>query len=394
MRRGSGRRRRASIIALLGSLLGLGGAGCTGGGDGQEIRVTPGAGAVNVREDARLRVAVLDGRLERVRVVRTADGESTPVAGAIAGDGLSWRPSAGRLAVASSYTVHAVALDGHGRRHSRQTTFSTRAPAGRFVAHFSPEHRSTAGVGTIVSLVFSRPVADRAAVERAVTVTARPPVEVAAHWFGDGRLDLRPRAFWRPGTAVTVALRLKGVHGGGGYYGIQDKKLEFTIGRSVISTVDARAKTIEVRRDGRLLRTLPVSAGAAATPTYSGYMVVMERLRTTRMNGQTVGFAGEYDISDVPHAVRLTRSGTFLHGNYWTPRSAFGSVNASHGCVGLPDEKGGSPASPAGWFFRNTLPGDLVRVVNSPQKTVGSDNGYGGWNLPWPRWRAGSALRS
>ncbi|MGW2992727.1 hypothetical protein ACWDA9_13555, partial [Streptomyces sp. NPDC001193] len=30
----------------------------------------------------------------------------------------------------------------------------------------------------------------------------------------------------------------------------------------------------------------------------------------TRMNGQTVGFGGEYDIPDVPHAMRLTTSGT------------------------------------------------------------------------------------
>ena len=40
------------------------------------------------------------------------------------------------------------------------------------------------------------------------------------------------------------------------------------------------------------------------------------------MNGATVGFKeddgkGEYDIKDVPHAMRLTTSGTFIHGNYW-----------------------------------------------------------------------------
>jgi len=37
------------------------------------------------------------------------------------------------------------------------------------------------------------------------------------------------------------------------------------------------------------------------------------------MNGRTVGFGGEYDIPDVPHAMRLTTSGTFVHGNYWSP---------------------------------------------------------------------------
>ena len=49
---------------------------------------------------------------------------------------------------------------------------------------------------------------------------------------------------------------------------------------------------------------------------------------------------GEYDIKDVPHAMRLTDSGTFIHGNYWGADSVFGKVNTSHGCVGLKDIKG------------------------------------------------------
>ena len=49
------------------------------------------------------------------------------------------------------------------------------------------------------------------------------------------------------------------------------------------------------------------------------------------MNGATVGFTdddgkGEYDIKDVPHAMRLSTSGTFIHGNYWGADSVFGSV--------------------------------------------------------------------
>ncbi|MEV6104719.1 Ig-like domain-containing protein [Streptomyces sp. NPDC051940] len=380
------------------ALIALAVAGCAGGGGDADIRITPAAGAAGVREDARLAVRVTEGRLERVEVTRTTDGRSAPVAGAVAGDGMSWRPQTGRLEVGSRYTVHAVALDSHGRRHARTATFATKPPAGRFTAYFSPEHRSVNGVGTIVSLSFDRPIEDRAAVERAVTVTTHPPVEVVGHWFGGTRLDLRPQEFWRPGTTVTVGLRLKGVRGARGYYGIQDKQLHFTIGRSMVSEVDARAMTMAVVRDGRLVRALPVSAGAAKTPTYSGYMVVMERLDVTRMNGATVGFTdddgkGEYDIKDVPHAIRLTHSGTFLHGNYWTPPSVFGSANTSHGCVGLEDKKGGSGKTPAGWFFQNSLPGDVVRVVNSPERTVGADNGFGGWNLSWPRWRKGSALR-
>jgi lipoprotein-anchoring transpeptidase ErfK/SrfK len=110
------------------------------------------------------------------------------------------------------------------------------------------------------------------------------------------------------------------------------------------------------------------------------------------MNGRTVGFGGEYDIPDVPHALKLTDSGTFVHGNYWSP-DAPGRINVSHGCVGLRDVKGGSPATPAGWFFDRSLVGDVIEVVGSTEKTVAPDNGLGGWNLTWKEWKAGSAVK-
>ena len=92
------------------------------------------------------------------------------------------------------------------------------------------------------------------------------------------------------------------------------------------------------------------------------------------MNGATVGFKeddgkGEYDIPDVPHAMRLTNSGTFIHGNYWGAKSIFGHANTSHGCIGLSDIKGGKdPNTPAAWFYDNSLVGDVVVVKNSPRQ--------------------------
>ncbi len=99
------------------------------------------------------------------------------------------------------------------------------------------------------------------------------------------------------------------------------------------------------------------------------------------MDGDTVGFGGEYDIPDVPHALRLTTSGTFLHGNYWAPPRTFGGTNTSHGCIGLRDTQGGGPDTPAGWFYERSLVGDVVEVVNSRDRTVAPDNGLGGWNM-------------
>ncbi|MGW4836170.1 L,D-transpeptidase [Streptomyces globisporus] len=367
---------------------------------GDVISVFPENGAKDVDEETRIAVKVPDGRLESVKVMRIEDAQQQTVAGRIAEDGRSWAPEPGvaRLALAAKYSIDAVAVDAQGRRSARHATFTTLVPEHRFIGYFKPENRSTVGTGMIVSFAFSRPVADRAAVEKAIRVTSDPVVEVAGHWFGKDRLDFRPKTYWKPGTEVTVDIGLRDVEGAPGVYGSQDKTVVFTVGRHQISRVDAEAKTMEVRRDGELVSTVPITAGAPKTTTYNGKMVVTEMHEVTRMNGATVGFTdkkgkGEYDIKDVPHAIRLTTSGTFLHGNYWADESVFGEENVSHGCIGLRDAKGGGGSTPGGWFFDRTLIGDVVEVVNSKDKKVAPDNGLSGWNMTWKKWTAGSALR-
>ncbi|MGP4000171.1 Ig-like domain-containing protein [Streptomyces sp. 8N706] len=357
------------------------------------ISVTPLDGSRGVRPASPLRVSVSEGRLERVRVVRVGDARDRPVAGRISQDGLRWRPLDGRLRLRGRYTVDAVAVDGHGRRTARHTTFTTFVPRHRFIGYYRPEHRSLVGTGMIVSFEFNRPIVHRAAVERGIRVTARPRVPVAAHWFGNQRLDFRPRTYWKPGTEVSVRMRLRDVQGGPGVFGVQHKTMRFTVARSQLSILDAAAHTLTVWRDGRRWATLPATAGEPSSPTYNGKMVVMERHEVTRMNGDTVGFGGEYDIEDVPHAMRLTTSGTFLHGNYWAPPNTFGVANTSHGCIALRDVRGGRAPTPARWFYENSLIGDVVEVVRSTDRTVAPDNGLGGWNMSWGQWRAGSALR-
>ncbi|MFF8940589.1 Ig-like domain-containing protein [Streptomyces paradoxus] len=409
---GRARRARAALAAVV-TWAGLlaGATGCTSDDAGliagvfgappapeDVIQVSPGDGSRGVRPGKRLRVRVPDGRLEKVKVVRSQDAQESPVPGHLSADGLTWEPDEQRLALAAKYTVDAVAVDGDGRRSARRTTFTTYVPDERFIGYVAPENRATVGTGMIVSLEFNRQIANRAAVERAVRVTARPAVEIRPHWFGRTRLDFRPEDYWKPGTQVTVALRLRDVEGAPGVYGLQHKTFSFTVGRSQVSVVDAAAHSMEVRRDGERLATVPVTAGAPGTTTYNGKMVVTEMLDVTRMNGATVGFKkrdgkGEYDIPDVPHAMRLTDSGTFLHGNYWAHHTVFGRTNVSHGCIGLRDVKGGGSGTPAGWFFDRSLVGDVVEVVNSNDKKVSPDNGLGGWNMDWNAWKAGSAVK-
>ncbi|MFE3772939.1 MULTISPECIES: L,D-transpeptidase [unclassified Streptomyces] len=349
------------------------------------VVIAPQDGARSVATSGALKVTAQKGKLRSVKVT---DAKGNAIDGKISGDGARWQPS-GHLGASTRYTVDAVAVDARGRQAAEHTTFTTLVPKNTFIGQYTPESGERVGVGMPVSIRFTRGITDPRAVEKAISVTARPAVPIAGHWFGNDRLDFRPEKYWAPGTKVTLRLALDGVEGRPGVYGTQAKEVSFTVGRSQVSTVDARSKQMTVVRDGKTLRTVPITAGAPGTETYNGQMVISEKHPVTRMNGQTVGYGGEYDIKDVPHAMRLSTSGTFIHGNYWSGRSTFGTRNASHGCVGLYDQRGGGdPDTPAAWFYRNSLIGDVVVVKNSHDHTIQSDNGFGDWNLSWEKWRA------
>ncbi|MCE0446665.1 Ig-like domain-containing protein [Streptomyces tricolor] len=342
------------------------------------IRVTPDDGSRGVRPDQPLRVRVpggAPGEGDRGSSRRTRGSPAVP--GHVGADGLTWRPDEDRLALAAQYTVDVVALDPHRRRRAaRHTTFTTYVPDQRFIAYVSPENRATVGTGMIVSLSFSQEIADQAAVERAVRVSARPPVEIRPHWFGKGPPGLPPGALpGKPGTEVTVDLDLRDVEGAPGIYGLQDKTVSFTVGRSQVSLVDAAKHTMQVRRDGHLLATVPITAGAPKHPTYNGKMVVMDMLEVTRMNSQ-IGLGAEYDIPDVPHAISSPTPAPSCR--QLLPRRP--RVQRQHAAWGW-GRKGGGAAPRAG-SSTATL-GDIVEVVHSKDKTVAPDNGLGGWNMGW-----------
>ncbi|MGM7440161.1 Ig-like domain-containing protein [Streptomyces sp. PAM3C] len=348
------------------------------------VTVAPRDGAKSVETSGELKVTAAQGKLTEV-VVKNAKGKT--VEGAISKDGASWTPST-HLAASTSYTVHAVAEDAEGRTTTQDSRFTTLTPKETFLGHFTPEDGSTVGVGMPFSLNFTRGITNPDDVEKAIRVTTEPAVEVEGHWFGNDRLDFRPQTYWKAGTKVTVDLNLDGVEGRDGVYGEQSKKVSFTIGRSQISVVDAKKLTMKVMRDGKVIKKIKVTTGAPGYETWNGKMVISEKLTVTRMNGETVGYGGEYDIKDVPHAMRLSTSGTFIHGNYWGG-DAFGNRNASHGCVGLRDVKGGwDKKAPAAWFFDNSLIGDVVEVKNSDDAVIAPDNGLNGWNMSWEKWKA------
>ncbi|MFF2651854.1 Ig-like domain-containing protein [Streptomyces sp. NPDC058045] len=336
-------------------------------------------------------VKVADGRLTSVKLTESASGKA--VAGSISSDGSSWKPKE-QLERGTKYRISATAKDGENRTSAANAIFTTVSSANSFIGTYTPDGGSTVGVGMPVSFTFDKAISAKKAVQSHIRVSSSSGQQVVGHWFGAQRLDFRPESYWKAGSKVTVRIRLDGVEGADGLFGVQDKTVSFTVGRSQVSTVDAGTQTMTVVRDGKTLKSVPISAGSPEHTTYNGQMVISEKFTQTRMNGSTVGFGGEYDIPDVPHAMRLTSSGTFIHGNYWYARgnAPFGRTGTSHGCVGLADERGAQSDTPAKWFFDQTLVGDVVVVKNSPDKTVSPDNGLNGWNMPWSQWTAGSAV--
>nr|BFD83006.1 Ig-like domain-containing protein [Streptomyces sp. Xyl84] len=358
-----------------------------------QIKITPADGSDNASINNSAAVAVTKGTLTDVTMT-TADGKA--VKGQISADRTSWKPS-GPLARSTTYKVAATATDAKGRAAHENASFTTVAPAHSFIGTFTPDNGTTVGVGMPVSINFDKSITDKATVQKHITVSSSSGQEVVGHWFGANRLDFRPEQYWKEGSTVTLKLDLDGVQGAQGVYGVQQKTVTFHIGRNQVSYVDAKTKQMKVTQDGRTVKTIPISAGSPEHTTYEGAMVISEKFTQTRMNGATVGFKdsdgkGEYDIKDVPHAMRLTNSGTFIHGNYWGGPSVFGNANTSHGCVGLQDKKGAKdPSTPAAWFYNHSLLGDVVVVQHTGDKTVSPDNGLNGWNMSWSQWKAGSA---
>jgi hypothetical protein len=158
------------------------------------------------------------------------------------------------------------------------------------------------------------------------------------------------------------------------------------VGREQISYVDVKAHQMTVYRDGKLVRTIPVSTGKPGFITRGGKKVVLGLTRVKEMKGESIGIAKndpDYFDLKVQYAVRVTWSGEFLHAAPWQGRN-HGRANVSHGCVGMGTED-------ARWYYDHTLVGDVVDVTNSSRK-MELRNGYGDWNMSWDKWLAGSAL--
>ncbi|MEV6208169.1 Ig-like domain-containing protein [Kitasatospora sp. NPDC051914] len=397
--------RRGLTAGVLGGALVLAAAACGPSGEGKDttaskagttaarprptvpaavVAIEPKNGATDVKPSGALKVTATGGKLTAVKVTGR-DGKEVP--GAASADGLGWTPSAA-LAVGEQYRVVARATDADGLETTAESAFTTLTPSKKIGADVNIDDNATYGVGMIVSLRFRKPVENRAEIEKAVVFETSDGTVVKPHWFGKTRVDFRPEKFWTPQTKVTVHYRLKSAEVAPGVYGDLQGDDHFTVGRSRVSTADVATHRMTVVENGQTVDTVKFTAGKAGFDSWNGTMVVEEMARKTRMssNGVSGIRAGdEYDLDDVPHALRLTDSGTYVHGNSWAIGS-MGRANASHGCIGIADTRYGSDGTDAGRFYNASMIGDVVTVVNSKGEQVSGENGLSGWNVPWTAW--------
>jgi len=244
-------------------------------------------------------------------------------------------------------------------------------------------------VAAPVEIQFNRtiPTANRAAAERALSVTSSTPVTGSWAWLPDtsdgSRVHYRPQSYWPAGTKVTVAAHLFGVDLGRAGYGAKDLTAAFTVGRSQIVKADARTHHIQVVRDGKAVMDLPASYGLESDPgrvTHSGTHVVLGKAATVLMTNTTYGY------TDLPEhwAVRISNNGEFIHANP-ASTSAQGRRNITHGCINLSTTNGKA-------YYDTAIFGDPVEVTGTSIPLSAGDGDLYDWTIPWAEWQKMSAL--
>ena len=339
-------------------------------------------GAVGVTVDQPVTVGAEDGVLGAVTMVN--DDEGTPVAGELSPDGLTWHTTE-PLGYNTRYTLNAQSL-GLGGATSQQMTFQTHSPENLTMPYLLPNDGEVVGIGQPVAVRFDENIPNRLAAQQAITVTTNPPVEGAFYWLNNREVRWRPAQYWKPGTTVDVAVNTYGVDLGDGLFGQENVTTHFTIGDEVIATADDSTKTLTVRRNGEVVKTMPISMGKNSTPTNNGTYIVGDRFGHMVMDSSTYGVPSNSPNgyrTEVDYATQISYSGIFVHAAPWSVGSQ-GYSNVSHGCLNV-------STSNAQWFFNNTKRGDIVLISNTVGSILPGEDGLGDWNIPWDQWRAGNA---
>jgi lipoprotein-anchoring transpeptidase ErfK/SrfK len=345
------------------------------------LTLTPAKDAAGVAPGEPVSVAVADGKVGDVKLTG-ADGKV--VAGKPRADGSGW-DSAEPLGYGKTYQLSATAIGTDGKPVMAQSTFSTAKPARQLDVSVNLVEGETVGVGLPLIFTFTGNVADKAAAEKALKVTAEPATEGAFHWFGDKQVTWRPKDYWKSGTKIKVDAAVYGKPLGNGSYGREDKSVSGAVGDKLVAVADGGSHQMTVTINDKEVKTMPTSMGKPGHTTPAGTFTVMSEHTGYTMNSATYGVPedspGGYSTF-VQYAVRLSYSGIFYHSAPWSVRQQ-GHRNVSHGCLNLSTEN-------AKWLMDTSKKGDIVTVQNSGGPKLEPTDGWSVWQLSWDEWRAAS----
>ncbi len=396
IRRGTARggRRRAFAAAMLAAALALTSA-CTGGGDkgpswqggngGPKAAATiaePKADAKDVPASTAISFTTKEAKETAVEL---KDSAGKAVEGELQADGKTWLPD-GALEYGETYTATVTATGDDGKPATATSTFTTMAKPGKQVriSSFLGDNQ-VVGVAMPLIVRFSRAIPEdyRDDVQRRMTVTAKPVQEGIWHWVSPTEVRYRPKEFWQANSTVTYRVQAGGLPLGDGWYGRSDLTVDIKIGPSFVMAVENRTKSMTVTKDGQVIKKILVSLGKKTTPSSSGTMVVIEKLRKTVFDTLEELGPDEGYRTDIDFAQRLTWGGEFIHAAPWS-EGVQGKVNVSHGCVNVSMKDGA-------WLFANTRIGDPITVRGTERK-LQNGNGWTDWNMSWDEYVKGSAL--
>lgn len=341
-----------------------------------KVDITPADAAKQVNPATPVSVTVGNGRIESVTLTSTS-GEA--VEGAFAADGSSWTATA-PLKFNTEYSYTYVVTDTAGRETTATQSFNTVSSTHEADAAIYPLDGMKVGVGQPLQVVFSEPVLNREAVEKAITITSSAGQAGAFHWFSDTMVRYRPEAFWAANSTVTMDMKLFGVDLGNGQIANFNKKANIRFGDKKVAIADAAAHTFTLSVNDQVVKTLPVSMGDKRFPSARGYAVLMEKNRYDHFRAASIGLKpgdpAYYGNVDVEYAIRLTLSGAYIHQALESAYPFIGNTNVSHGCIGFAPDG-------AAWVFDNMTTGDVVQIINTEGDYAAVDDGYGDWNIPW-----------
>ena len=200
-------------------------------------------------------------------------------------------------------------------------------------------------MGMPIMVSFSRPVTDKAEVERWLRVTARSkPVTGAWYWMDSKAVWFRPERYWPAHTQVQFTAHLAGVQVAPGVYGRANLSQQFRIGNSLVAVANTATHHMKVWWNGQKIGNWPISTGRPGLDTADGRYLSFAMANPVDMNSATIGIpAAQPGL--LQRAGRTTRcsspsSGTYIHSAPWSVGEQ-GIVNVSHGCVNLaPGQRG------------------------------------------------------